>query len=372
MKALLWKCALFVPLGALICYFILSNLPGIEQIEVEQKTQRAISAARTSSPNGKLSAAAVLAIDPKPTVPVKAAAPVVKAMAHSLTHQLAEVKQYKALFEQLKLTPEGQTPEGWYAQYVILRSCATITERQASTPRPLTPDERRQRFMSDLSSSDPQRGLRAAAFEQLDENRCAGLEGLTISEVELSRLLEGAASAGNARARALMVEKDMWAAYRVAGNGTSEDGPGLPVLSDAQIEALKSAVLSKDPEAMVIAGRVLSNSIFDLTLQIGPQWQNIDQSAFHNAWQLLGCDYGMECGGNHPKILSACAYQGHCGTTTLSDNLYFYGNSPYQSQLLERYRLVLGQIVESGDWSQIKFTRGGNPVGNRYFVRGGP
>ena len=72
MKALLWKCALFVPLGALVCYFILSHFPGLEQIEAEQKTQRAISAARANSSNGKLSAAAVLAIDPKPAVPVVA------------------------------------------------------------------------------------------------------------------------------------------------------------------------------------------------------------------------------------------------------------------------------------------------------------
>ena len=371
MKALLWKSLLFVPLGALVCYFILSQFPGLEQIEAEQKTQRTISAARANSSSGKLSAVAVLAIDPHPTLPRKTLAPL-KVTTHSLTQRLADTKQYKTLFDQLKVSPEGQTPEGWYAQHVILRACATITDRQASSPRPPTPDERRQRFMSDLSASDPQRDLRAAAFEQLDENRCLGLEGLTISEVELSKLLESAANAGIAQARALLVEKDMWAAYRVAGNGANDDGPGLPVLTDAQIEALKGAVLSKDPEAMVIAGRVLSNSIYDLTLQIGPQWQNIDQSAFHNAWQLLGCDYGMDCAGNHPKILSACAYQGHCGATSLADNLYFYGNSPHQSQLLERYRLVLGRIVESGDWSQIKFTRGGNPVGNRYFVRGGP
>lgn len=372
MKVLLWKLMIIVPIGAFVCYWIVSYLPGLQQMEVEQRTQRAMSAAGSSAASGKLSAAAVLVIDPKPAARFKtvAAAP---ATAVSLGQQLAGAKQYKPLFDRLKSSAEGETPEGWYAKYVILRSCATITDRQTSKPRPATPAERRQRFLSGLSDIDPQRALRVAAFEQLDENHCADMEEVTSTEAELSQLLAAAARAGDAKARALRVEWDMWSAYRVSGGGATganENGPGLPVLTDAQIESLKTVLLSRDPEAMIIAGRVLANSIDDLTLQMGPDWQHIDQSAFYNAWQLLGCDYGMECGGNHPKVLSSCAYQGYCSASSLPDNLYFYGNSPYQSQLLERYRAVLRQAVETGDWSQLRFTRGGNPVATRYFVRG--
>lgn len=372
MKVLLWKLMIIVPIGAIICYWIVSYLPGLQQMEAEQRTQRAMSAAGSSAAPGKLSAAAVLVIDPKPAAPFKTAA-AAPATAVSLGQQLAGAKQYKPLFDRLKSSAEGETPEGWYAKYVILRSCATITDRQTSAPRPATPAERRQRFLSGLSDIDPQRAMRVAAFEQLDENRCVDMEEITTTEAELSQLLAAAAKAGDAKARALRVETDMWAAYRVSGGGVTganENGPGLPALTDAQIESLKTVLLSKDPEAMIIAGRVLANSIDNLTVQMGPDWQHIDQSAFYNAWQLLGCDYGMDCGGNHLKVLSSCAYQGYCGASSLPDNLYFYGNSPYQSQLLERYRAVLRQAVETGDWSQLRFTRGGNPVGTRYFVRG--
>jgi hypothetical protein len=371
MKVLLWKLMIIVPIGAIICYWIVSYLPGLQQMEAEQRTQRALSAAGSGAASGKLSAAAVLVIDPKPTAPFKTVA-AVPATTVSLGQQLAGAKQYKPLFDRLKSSAEGETPEGWYAKYVILRSCATITDRQASGPRSATQEERRQRFLSSLSDTDPQRALRVAAFEQLDENRCVGLEEVTTTEAELSQLLAAAAKAGDAKATALRVERDMWAAYRSSGGvtGANENGPGLPALTDAQIESLKSVLLSKDPEAMIIAGRVLANSIDNLALQMGPDWQHIDQSAFYNAWQLLGCDYGMDCGGNHPKVLSSCAYQGYCGASSLPDNLYFYGNSPYQSQLLERYRTVLQQAVETGDWSQLRFTRGGNPVATRYFVRG--
>jgi hypothetical protein len=371
MKVLLWKLMIIVPIGAILCYWIVSYLPGLQQMEAEQRTQRAMSAAGSGATPSKLSAAAVLVIDPKPTAPLKTVA--VPAIAASLGQQLAAAKQYKPLFDRLNSSAEGDTPEGWYARYVILRSCATIADHMTSGTRPATPEERRQRFLSGLSDIDPQRSLRAAAFEQLDENRCVGLEDITTTESELSQLLAAAANAGDAKARALRVERDMWAAYRVPGSGAtgaSENGPGLPALTDTQIESLKSVLLSKDPEAMIIAGRVLANSIDNLTLRMGPDWQQIDQSAFYNAWQLLGCDYGMDCGGNHPKVLSSCAYQGYCGAASLPDNLYFYGNSPYQSQLLERYRAVLQQAVETGDWSQLRFTRGGNPVGTRYFVRG--
>jgi hypothetical protein len=372
MKVLLWKLMTIVPIGAIICYWIVSYLPGLQQMEAEQRTQRAMSAAGSSAAPGKLSAAAVLVIDPKPAAPLKKAA-ATPATTVSLGQQLAGAKQYKPLFDRLISSAEGETPEGWYAKYVILRSCATITDRQTSGPRPATPAERRQRFLSGLSDIDPQRALRVAAFEQLDESRCVGLEEITTTEAELSQLLAAAANAGDAKARAMRVEKDMWAAYRVSGGGvtgTNENGPGLPALTDAQIESLKTVLLAKDPEAMIIAGRVLANSIDNLTLQMGPDWQHIDQSAFYNAWQLLGCDYGMDCNGNHPKVLASCAYQGYCGASSLADNLYFYGNSPYQSQLLERYRAVLRQAVETGDWSQLRFTRGGNPMGTRYFVRG--
>src|SRR5450759_1094604 len=199
MKVLLWKLMIIVPIGAMICYWIVGYLPGLQQLEAEQRTQRAMSAAGSSATPGKLSAAAVLAIDPKPAAHFKtvAASPV---PAASLSQQLAGAKQYKPLFDRLNSSAEGETAEVWYAKYVILRSCATITDRQTGG-RPATPEERRQRFLSGLSDIDPQRALRVAAFEQLDENRCVGLEEITTTEAELSRLLAAAAKVGDPKAR---------------------------------------------------------------------------------------------------------------------------------------------------------------------------
>ena len=70
-----------------------------------------------------------------------------------------------------------------------------------------------------------------------------------------------------------------------------------------------------------------------------------------NAALLLACEYGYACGDNNPRVLNACAFQGHCGVASLPDYLFYYGSSPYDAQLLDRYRTVLRQAVETGNWS---------------------
>ena len=131
--------------------------------------------------------------------------------------------------------------------------------------------------------------------------------------------------------------------------------------TDAQVEALRNAAASRDPEAMLIAGRVLSSSWHDFSLAIGPDNQAIEQRAFMQAWQLLACDYGYPCNENNSRVLSACAYQGHCNATSLPDYLFYYGASPYDSQLLMQYRDTLRAALETGNWSQLNVVRGPVP-----------
>jgi len=369
MKTLLWKLILIVPLGIGIASFLVNRLPWFQQANIDQTISS--SATRSHSNQQKLATAAVLAIEPKPVSPAQKSV-TTRPRVLNLMQELAVAKNYKPTLERLASVPQGDTADARYAKYVILSSCATLAGKQQASSRLLSASDRRQRFLSGLNENDPQKMLRLTAYEQLDGDHCAGLENIGASEAEIASLLDSAARDGDAKARAALVEKTMWANYRLAAKGDSLDGPGLPELSENQLESLKSAILSKDPEAMLIAGRVLSNSIDNLTLQIGTDRQNIDHNAFYNAWQLLGCDYGMDCGSSHAKVLSSCAYQGLCATSTLADNLYYYGNSPYQSQLLDQYRTALKQVIETGDWSQLRFTRGNNPPGTRYFIRGGP
>ncbi len=52
----------------------------------------------------------------------------VKETASPLAKEFQSAKSYKALYERLKDSPEGRTPEGQYYLYQMLRACATVAE----------------------------------------------------------------------------------------------------------------------------------------------------------------------------------------------------------------------------------------------------
>lgn len=311
------------------------------------------SAATVASPP-RLGAAAVLAIDPRNQGQRNAAV----APRHTIFNEYLAAKSYKALYDRLK-GPEGQTPEGGYVLYDILRKCATITDRKPNQPVVRTAEQRRDQFLASIPETDPQRDKRIAAYENVSSNRCAGLENVSISQADLAKILTDSAAAGDPKARALQLEQDLWNARRADGRWRNDVAP-----TDAQLDGLRSAISSRDPEAMLIAGRVLSSSWHDFSMRVGTD-QVVEQRSFNQAWQLLACDYGYPCDSNNPRVLTACAYQGHCNAQTLPDYIFYYGASPYDSQLLSQYREVLRTAVESGDWSQLSVVRGPVPANAR-------
>jgi hypothetical protein len=118
---------------------------------------------------------------------------------------------------------------------------------------------------------------------------------------------------------------------------------------------------------------VLANGFRDVTVRIGPEQEAVEQRAFANAALLLACEYGYPCGENSPRVLQACAFQGHCGVASLPDYLFYYGASPYDAQVLDRYRTVLRQAIDSGDWSALTIQRGArSPNAPAYGMQGLP
>jgi hypothetical protein len=288
-------------------------------------------------------------------------ASVSKATGSPLSREFSAALSYKPLYDRLKGTAEGETPEGQYILYRILRACATIADRkggpQARAPNTAQLEERRQQIAESLPEGDPRRAQRLEAFDKVTADQCAGLAGITISEGELGQLLKNALAGNDPKARAWQVEQEMWQERRAA----NLPGRSGPTLSDAQIASVRDALSSRDPEAIAIAGRLLANPFRDLTVRIGPDREPIEGRAFANAALLLACEYGYPCGENNTRVLSACAYQGHCGVSSLPDYLFYYGASPYDAQLLDRYRGVLRQAVDTGDWSGLAIDRATRP-----------
>lgn len=314
---------------------------------------------RTSAAPRELSALAARAIGPRASV----AAPTLAAEHPSLLADFVNATSYRALYDRLKGSAEGQTPEGEYIVYEILRKCATVPDRPYFYGRNAKPaSERREEFVASLLPNDPQRAKRIAAFESVAIKPCAGFEGVTSTQADLNRMLADAAARGDPKARAASVEQEIWQERRSGHWRTAS-------LSDTQIETLRQAIGSRDPEAMVLAGRLLSNSWSDLTVQVGEDGEPVEPRAFYNAWQILACQYGYPCGEGNPRVLTECAYNGHCDAVSLPDYLYYYGSSPYESRLLAQYQSVLRTAIESGDWSGIVFARGTRPAtGAGHFI----
>jgi hypothetical protein len=304
-------------------------------------------------------AAAAVSSAGKPAPNFLRPASVTHATSSPLARDFGNALTLKPLYDRLKGSAEGETPEGQFFLYRILRACATVAERrsgssQARSRSSALMEERRQLIAAELPEGDPRRALRLAALDKVATDQCEGLSGVTVTEAELSGLLRNALAGGDSKAKAWHVEQEMWQERRAAGPA----GRGGPTLSDPQAAALRDAFVSRDPEAMVIAGRVLANSFRDVTVRIGPEQEAVENRAFANAALLLACEYGYACGENNQRVLSACAFQGHCGVASLPDYLFYYGASPYDAQVLDRYRNVLRQAIDSGDWSALTIQRG--------------
>jgi hypothetical protein len=291
--------------------------------------------------------AASTAVAQPASVPVSA-----RSAVSPLYAQFVGEKPFRALYDHLKSTAEGQTPEGQYLLYEILRRCANVSDRTTQRP-PTRAVPKREEFVAGLSPADPQREKRLAAFDQMEANRCAGFDNVTVTQAELNRLLESAVAGGDAKARALAVEQEL-AQQRRAGNRT---------LTESQIETLRQALGTRDPGAMLIAGRLISNTWQDLTVRIGPEGQVAEPRALYNAWQMLACEYGYPCGADNSYVLTECALRGHCQASGLQDFLSFYNSSLNDTQLLAQYQQILRNAITTGDWSQVALVRGPRPPG---------
>jgi len=284
----------------------------------------------------------------------------VKDTSSPLAREFTTAKTFKALYERLKDSPEGRTPEGQYYLYQMLRACATIADRKTTfnPQRPVSPallQERRDRVLAEFPEGAPAREQRLAAIDQLGQDKCEGMGGITLSESDLNGMLKNAVMGGDPKARLVQAEAEMWAERRSASSGRS--GITRPTLNDGQMDAVRTAFASRDPEAIALAGNMLTYQFRDVSLRLGTDTEPVDASVLRNAALLLACEYGYPCGANAQMVLTGCALQGRCGVPTLADYLYYYSASPYEAQTIDRYRAILRQVSDSGDTSALGFAR---------------
>jgi hypothetical protein len=280
----------------------------------------------------------------------------------TLFGEFTKAKQYRALYDRLRASPEGETAEGRLVLWEILRNCATITEGRRYNYRPNIP--KRDDFIAGIAAGRPAARAAHRRVRRVHHQPLPGLRGHRDHPARLDRVLAAAAAAGDPRARALALEQDLWQQRRTSGRDHV-------ALTDTSIDTLRQVLATRDPEAIRVAGRVLSNTWADTALRIGPDQQPVEPRAFMNAWLVLACEYGQPCGTDTPRMQQACAMQGHCNAQSYPDYLFYYASSPYDSQMLAQYRAILRNVIDTGDWSQITVVRGlPIPTGRTAFLPG--
>ena len=325
----------------------------VDRTPVGERSVRSAQAAMRERP----AASVVLSIDPaRPSVTAarRAQSPM------TLAREFEQAGALRPLYDRLSAPGAAATAEAKYVLYRILGTCARKTDPNPRVPAPASRAERRRQLEASIPDASPLKATRLKAFDELA--RCAGLEELTTTTAELDKLLDDAARGGDPRARALQVQRELG----------SEMPRGAPPITDAQLQALRDSVASRDPAAIAIAGTVLSNTFGDLVMEVGDAHDALDPAASRQAWRLLACEYGLDCGSDNPELRMSCAFAGRCGPSTIPDHIYFYETTPNQAQLVEQYRQLFRRAIDAGDWSGVTFARRSNAPQSvfRYFTPG--
>ncbi|HLX24832.1 MAG TPA: hypothetical protein VKR38_15905 [Usitatibacter sp.] len=277
-----------------------------------------------------------------------------------MAQEFATARSLKPLYDRLSAPNGAATGEAKFLLYKVLATCGKIADMR--TPRPAKDRATQRRELEAMiPESNPDRAKRLALFDQMTA-RCEGLENVATSKAELDKLLADAAASGDAKAQARLAVPPM-----VNGpNGTRL------TMSDEQFHALQAAVASRDPEAIVIAGTALSNTYDDAVLRIGSNQDELVPRASMEAWRLTACEYGLECGSDSAILQSACVDHGQCAANTVQDQVFYYGVSPYEAQLIDQYRQVFRNAIANNDWSGLALSRQPNTSGNRWIYNTWP
>lgn len=317
----------------------------------------------------KLTSSAVLRIDPKASSGIQPRTDIPQKPLSADAQQFRERRDLPSLYTRVKAGP--QTPEALYLQAEILDRCAKRPPSPNAPPG--TREERREKFLANLTGTPDQKAVRTAAYDQLTRDTCGELAKIERNNAEIEKLRADAAAAGDVRAKAWQLAADITKASEAADKarfeGKSPAGGGN-VVTDEQWKTLQGLLATGDVGALNELRAVMASSITDGTVRLGPDQAPIDQRALWTAIGLLSCDLGNPCGPDSRDVLSACVYSNRCGASNLFDHTYFYEASPHTAQLMESYRQTLADMIRRGDFSQLQLVRGQPNTSNVSIFRG--
>lgn len=191
-------------------------------------------------------------------------------------------------------------------------------------------------FARRLGAALPERSdrqLREAAFEA-SNRQCTPFDGSSISPERVLSLLRGAAQDGDPRAIArTLLFRDL-----------AESKAGT-------FDVVTRLLTSGDPHAIRDVGFFLARG--ESHLQMGDGSLPVRATTLAAAWELVACDFGLDCGSDSKMLVNLCAYQGQCGAISLEDWLTRFAESNEELAEIRRLRSLIRRGLIMHDWQLL-------------------
>ena len=175
--------------------------------------------------------------------------------------------------------------------------------------------------------------LRERAFAGTTQN-CIGFDGAPISPEKILALLQSAARDGDPRAIArTLLFRD---------------------LADSKLgtfDLVTRLLSTRDPLVIRDVGLFLTRG--ESLMIVGDGTATVNATSLAIAWELVACDFGMDCSSDSKLLNNLCAYQGQCRAFSYEDWLNRYTESAEELHEIKRLRTLLHRGLMSRDWELL-------------------
>ena len=174
---------------------------------------------------------------------------------------------------------------------------------------------------------------RRRAFER-SIRHCVAFDGAPISPVLVLDLLQSAARDGDPRAIArTLLFRDL--AESKAGN----------------FDVVTRLLSTGDAHVIRDVGFFLTRGESALTMHADSA--PVRATTLAAAWELVACDFGLDCGGDSKMLANLCAWQGQCGAFSFDDWLGRYTESAEELADIRRLRMQISRSLLAQDWPAL-------------------
>jgi hypothetical protein len=175
--------------------------------------------------------------------------------------------------------------------------------------------------------------VRERAFVGTTRN-CIAFDSAPISPEKILGLLQSAARDGDPRALArTLLFRDL---------ADSKQGT---------FDLVTSLLSTRDPLVIRDVGLFLTRG--ESSMIVGDRNAPVNATSLAIAWELVACDFGMDCSSDSKLLNNLCAYQGQCRAFSYEDWLTRYTESADELQEIKRLRTLLHRGLMSRDWGLL-------------------